>query len=147
MISYYPIFKTIHIIGIISWMAGLLYLFRLFIYHFDYGQENPQIHSLLSLMETRLFKYITHPAMIVSTLAGVLMIYANPMLFAQNWFRVKFVCALLMIIVTGYSRHILNRFSQKSYQPYTSKTLRILNEIPTLLMIIIVIMVIIQPFH
>ena len=147
MYTAYSILKCIHILAIISWMAGLLYYYRLFIYHFEFGQTNQAIHSLLSLMEKRLFKYITVPSMIAAVITGVLMVIDNPSLIRALWFQIKFLCGLLMIGTTIYGLRLLRRFKNKNFKPYSSKKLRIMNEIPTILMILIVIMVILRPFQ
>jgi putative membrane protein len=127
-------------------MAGILYFYRLFVYHFDFGQKNEAIHSLFSLMELRLFKFITVPAMILSVLSGIIMISINPLLLSQKWFQIKLTGAVLMIFSTIYGLPLMKNFRNKRLQGYTSKQLRFLNEVPTLLMILIVVMVIMRPF-
>ena len=144
--QHYLVLKTIHVVAIISWMAGLLYFYRLFVYHFTQGQNNASIHSLLSVMETRLYQYITLPAMVVSMITGLAMIHANPSLMAQKWFQIKIVCVFFMITVTFHGITPLRRFKQKNFQKYSNIGLRMMNEVPTLLMIVIVIMVIMKPF-
>lgn len=146
MISTYPFFKCLHIIGVISWMAGVLYFYRLFVYHFDFGQNDKSIHSLLSLMEKRLFKFITLPAMVLSIIAGIIMILLNPILLTEKWFHIKLLGAALMILVTLYGFIPLKNFRERYFTGYSSRGLRFLNEIPTLLMILIVVMVFIRPF-
>lgn len=144
--QYYLGIKTVHVLAVISWMAGILYYFRLFVYHFGYGQNNLDIHNLLSLMEKRLFKYITVPAMVLATVAGTLMVVINPGLLSTAWFRVKGVGVILMIGVTIYGLIPLRDFREKLFQDYSNRGLRMLNEVPTLLMLVIVIMVILKPF-
>lgn len=145
-LDLYPFLKCLHILGIISWMAGLLYFYRLFVYHFEFGKNNESIHSLLSLMEKRLFRYITVPAMGVSVGAGLAMAYLNSTLFLQKWFLVKMVAVVFMIVNTFYGIIIIERFRIKKTNQYSSTKLRVMNEIPTLLMIVIVVMVIFRPF-
>ncbi len=146
MANLYLILKCVHILGVISWMAGLLYYFRLFVYHFDFGKKNESIHSLLSIMEKRLYQYITLPAMVVSIFSGLFITYLNSMLLLEKWFQVKLIAGLLMTGFTLYGAIPLKRFRVKRFQNYSSFGLRVANEIPTLLMIIIVIMVIVRPF-
>ncbi len=141
----YLTLKCLHILGVISWMAGLLYYFRLLIYHFEYGKSNGEIHQLLSLMERRLLRYITLPAMVVSIVAGLGMIHIHPTLIQERWFQAKAFCGLLMAVVTFACITLLNKFKNKDWNGYSSKMLRISNEIPTLLMVIIVILVIFRP--
>src|SRR5690242_13273999 len=107
MVSTYLVLKSLHIIGIISWMAGILYFYRLFIYHFDYAQTNHSNHVLLSLMEKRLFKYITVPAMIISAITGLAMAYFNSALLSERWFQIKFIGAVSMMGVTLYGLVLL----------------------------------------
>lgn len=146
MSSFYLVFKCFHIIGVISWMAGLLYYFRLFVYHFEKGQNNESIHNLLALMEKRLYFFITVPAMTVSVIAGLLMVYLNESLVSARWFQVKLIFGTLMCGVTFYGLLPLENFRRRNFQKYSSRSLRVINEIPTIFMIVIVIMVIIRPF-
>ena len=137
--------KSIHIIAIISWMAGILYLYRLFVYHRENEKTSVEIHTLLSLMEKRLLKYITIPAMILSIITGLTLVSLNPVYLNQLWFQIKAVCAMGMIGSTHAGFLIFKRFERKDFGSYTSRKLRILNEVPTLLMIIIVFMAIYRP--
>lgn len=138
----YLVAKFLHIIGIISWMAGILYLYRLLVYHFDHQNPSDPSFSLLSVMEFRLYRYITMPAMGVAILAGIWIIILYPTFLYQRWFQIKFVCGILMIFATLYAKRIMKRFQSQQVQNLTSLRLRILNELPTLLMLIIVAMVV-----
>lgn len=146
MAEYYRVILALHVIAIISWMAGILYLYRLLIYASEQGREQAQIFSLLSTMSRRLYRYITVPAMIVSWLAGLTMVSIQPSLGHQKWFLVKFICALLLTFSTIYAGKLVKRYSETDLAIPTSKRLRVMNEFPTLLMIIIVVMVILKPF-
>jgi protoporphyrinogen IX oxidase len=143
---FYNVFKTVHVIGIICWMAGILYLYRLFIYHFDFGKTSPPVHQLLSLMEKRLLKYITIPAMIVSVFTGLSMVFLNPLLLNAGWFQLKLLAVIMMIAMTLYCIFLMSKLKARTLKGYTSLKLRILNEIPTVLMILIVVLVILRPF-
>ena len=77
-------FKWLHIIAVISWMAGILYLFRLFVYHAEKGQKSEENHELLTLMEKRLYRYITLPAMAISWVAGLAMLHYMPSFMSQG---------------------------------------------------------------
>ena len=145
--DWYREILALHVIAIISWMAGILYLYRLLIYGKEKGPTNTEIHDLLSLMSKRLYKYITVPAMSVAWICGLSMVAIAPTLFADTWFKVKFASALLLTISTIYAGRLVKTQSQDSNALPPSKRLRYLNEVPTLLMIIIVIMVIIKPFN
>lgn len=135
----------LHILAIISWMAGILYLFRLFIYHREnQGKEN--IDDLFTLMEQRLYRGITVPAMVIAWLAGLYIVYLNPALLSLPWFHLKLSCAVLMTLNTLYAGRLRKKFLIEGASLPTSKRLRFLNEVPTLLMVVIVIMVIARPF-
>ena len=136
--------KWIHIVAIISWMAGILYLYRLFIYHVEYGVNNPEIEKLLTLMEKRLYQYITLPAMVVAWIAGLSMVILNTFFIHQQWFIVKFVSIIFLTLSTLYAGKIRASLLRKEIN-HSSKTLRFLNEVPTILMVIIVAMVVFRP--
>ena len=137
--------KTLHIIAIISWMAGILYFYRLFVYHREHGEKSEEIQTLLTLMEIRLFRYITLPAMIVSVLSGAGLVYLNLHFLRQGWFHIKLFSVLLMILVTLNGFPLIKRFQSKDYLQISGLQLRIMNEVPTLLMVIIVAMVVFRP--
>ena len=141
----YLFFKWLHIVAIISWMAGILYLYRLLIYHAERGVQ-PDIHDLLTLMSKRLFWYITKPAMVVSYIAGFAMVYISPGLMKGGWFHTKLACVLLLTVSTFQALHYMKRFAAKDEAVPTSKQLRFYNEVPTILMLVIVGMVIFKPF-
>ncbi len=146
MSEYYRVILALHVIAIISWMAGILYLYRLLIYATEQGRNQSQIYVLLGTMARRLYKYITVPAMVVSWLAGLAMVFIQPAIGQQKWFMVKFLCVLLLSGFTLYAGTLVKRYINTDRLLPTSKQLRFLNEVPTLLMIIIVVMVILKPF-
>lgn len=134
--------KALHVIAIIAWMAGLLYLPRLFVYHAETG-PGPQSQTFKT-MERRLYRYIMSPAMTVAWLTG-LFLAVDSGAFQQPWFHVK---ATLVLLMTGAHVHdglLLRRFAADA-NIHSSRYFRIVNEIPTLLMIGIVVMVIVKPF-
>jgi len=143
--TLYPYIKTLHIIAVISWMAGMLYLPRLFVYHAE-----SQIGSIQSetfkLMEHRLLKIIINPAMIVTWLAGILLVCTPGAIdFTEYWFYIKFALVLLMTGAHGlFSKHV-KRFKADANLK-TPGYFRKINEIPTVLMILIVALVVIKPF-
>ena len=141
----YEWLRALHIIAVMSWMAGMLYLPRLFVYHVDEKKGSKQSETFKA-MERRLLKFIMNPAMGASWLFGLLMLYANPgMLEGSGWMHVKLLCVVLMSAAHGvlskYVRIFANDENTKG-----AKFFRILNEVPTVLMIIIVIMAVVQPF-
>ena len=137
--------KWLHIIAIISWMAGILYLFRLFVNHVDYGTHNVENHKLLMGMEYRLYRYITVPAMMVAWIAGISMISISHGLLLTFWLQVKLITVLLLTLCTLYAGKLVKTFSTENPKVPSGKTLRFINEVPTLLMMIIIAMVVFRP--
>lgn len=142
---HYLILKSLHIIAVISWMAGLLYAYRILVYLAERG-DHPDIHALLCLMGKRLINYITIPAAVVSFVAGIAMLVSHPELMHTGWFGVKLLAVAGLVHFTAKAALVLRRFTNHNSAVPTSKTLRILNEVPTLLMIIAVVMVVCKPF-
>ena len=135
--------KALHLIAVMSWMAGLLYLPRLFVYHamVEPGSVRAQTFKL---MERRLLKAIMNPAMIISWGLGIWMLYQNPVLLSMAWMWVKLVCVGLMTVCHMVFARM--RRQLESDQALRETTYRIWNEAPTVLMIIIVIMAVVEPF-
>ena len=143
MTSYYRIILAFHVIAIISWMAGILYLFRLFVYH---AQETEAVvKERFSLMERKLYRIITFPAMWVSAFLGFSMVVFQPFLLETRWFYFKLFLVILLMGVTLWAGQIHYDLVNGRCK-ISSKTFRFLNEIPTLLMIGIVLLVILKPF-
>ena len=120
----YRLILTLHILAIISWMCGILYLWRLFINHSEKGRVNADIHELLVGMEDRLYRIITKPAMLVATIAGAGMLYLNPSLMIAKWMMVKLVAVIGLIAVTAYAKLMIERFAKIETPVPTSRTLR-----------------------
>jgi putative membrane protein len=146
MIEWYRSILAFHVIAIISWMAGILYLYRLLVYAAERRHEHPKIEELLQIMCRRLWKAITLPAMIASWIAGILMVYINPELLQLPWFQVKL---LGVIIITGSTIHagLMVQRVQKSESLPRGVFFRFMNEVPTLFMIVVVVMVIVKPWQ
>ena len=139
----YEIIKALHILSVIAWMAGLLYLPRLFVYHADTPLGSVQAETF-KVMERRLLKAIMTPAMIASFIFGAWMIAINHGLIFETWFQIKIIAALAMAACHGkFSK--MRRLLENDIQPLSSKTYRIWNEVPTLLMISIVFMSVLKP--
>ena len=135
--------KGLHLIAVMSWMAGLLYLPRLFVYHAMVEAESVRAHTF-KLMERRLLKAIMNPAMIVSWVLGLWLFYKNPGLLMMPWMWVKLICIVLMTvthIIFGRMRRKLEQGINLNHMSY-----RYWNEVPTVLMIIIIIMAVVEPF-
>ena len=140
---YYDIIKALHILSVISWMVGLLYLPRLFVYHADTEIGTVRAETF-KVMERRLFKTIMTPAMIASFIFGTWLIALNYGLVFETWFQIKVIAVLAMAACHGkFSK--MRRLLENDIQPLSSKIYRIWNEIPTLLMIIIIFMSVLKP--
>jgi putative membrane protein len=142
--EHYLWVKALHIIAVISWMAGMLYLPRLYVYHVD-AVKGGELSETLKTMERRLLRFIINPAMIVTWLAGLGLLMANPMLMQGGWWHTKFTALLLMQVAHAMLARHRKQFLRDENR-HTAKYYRILNEVPTVLLIIIVIMVIVKPF-
>ena len=137
--------KALHIISVISWMVGLLYLPRLFIYH-CVSEKGSEKSETFKIMERRLLRAIMNPAMVVSFITGGLMIYSyGSFLAIETWLVAKLICLLLLASI-----HMYMSKWRKDFEGDVNKKsqifFRYINEVPTILMIIIVIMVIVKPF-
>ena len=140
----YLTFKALHLIAVISWMAGLLYLPRIFVYHAE-TVSNKEQSETFKLMEKRLYFYIMNPAMIVSWIFGILLIHSQGILsLGLLWMKIKIG---LVIILTAYHFYLLAVLKdfQINNNTKSSKFFRIINEVPTLLLIIIIFVVIFKP--
>jgi protoporphyrinogen IX oxidase len=137
------IIKAVHILAVISWMAGLLYLPRLFVYHAGAIIGTEQGNTFI-IMEQRLLKFIMFPAGFVTFLTGLILAYAFGT-WGQLWFLIKFFSVLIMLSCHIGFIKIAEGF-MLGEKPRSAKYYKIINEIPTLLMIIIVFMVILKPF-
>lgn len=137
--------KAIHVVAVISWMAGLLYLPRLFVRHATHGSAGSEISEVFKIMESKLFHVIMVPAMITAWICGILMIASGIPDVMSLWFLVKLICVIGMTIFHEWCNKRLVEFAEDR-NTRTSRYYRFANEVPTILMIIIVIMVIVKPF-
>ena len=143
-LNYHLWFKALHVVAIISWMVGLLYLPRLFVYH-STAEEGSNSSEMLKIMEYKLQKFIMTPAMIVSIGAGIVLLITKNIDWTTKWIYIK------LIAVSGlvYIHYLLARYRKLfsiDKNTHTKNFYKILNEIPTVLLIIIIIMVYIKPF-
>ena len=145
LLSWYPWLKAIHVVAVISWMAGMLYLPRLFVYHVAAEPGSVQSETF-KVMERRLLRAIINPAMIAAWLSGLLLVLTPGVVdWGERWFWVKLAALLAMQLIHAgmarWRRHFAadaNRHGDRFY--------RLVNEVPTVLMIVIVVMVVVQPF-
>jgi putative membrane protein len=141
--NFYLFFKSLHLIAVISWMAGLLYLPRIFVYHCESNQESQK--NVFKTMERKLYNYIMMPAMLLSWLFGILLIHSLGFsVFLELWMQIK----IILVIILTYYHFTLGKYlidfaidnNQKS-----SKFFRIYNEIPTIILIVVIFVVIFKP--
>jgi putative membrane protein len=142
--TYYLWFKALHVVAVISWMAGMLYLPRLFVYHAE-AEKGSELSETLKIMERKLLRIIMNPAMIVTWMAGLLMIAGNPALMQDGWLHAKLTLVLLMSGFHGYLAATRKRFLA-DLNTRSHKFYRKINEVPTILLILIVILVVVRPF-
>ena len=141
--NLYLFFKSLHLIAVISWMAGLLYLPRIFVYHSEAKHESQL--EIFKVMERRLYNFIMMPAMVFSFLFGVLLIHSLGFaVFSELWMQIKLVSILLLTYYHFYLGKHLKLFASNNNKN-SSKYFRIINEIPTILLIIIVFVVVFKP--
>ena len=142
--NYYLLFKSLHLIAVISWMVGLLYLPRIFVYHVE-NSEKKDATEIFEVMEKRLYFYIMRPAMILSWLFGIILIYINGIeIFSQFWIHIKLGLVVLLTIYHEYLGICLKSLKLKT-NTKTPKFFRIINEVPTILLIFIIFIVIFKP--
>ena len=139
----YDIIKSFHLIAIISWMVGLLYLPRLFVYHND-TKTLSEMDKTFLLMEYRLLNYIMTPAQVASYVLGFVLLYDNTYFLSENYFLTKLFLVFCLTIFHFYLS-ILYKDFKKGYRLKNTKFYRIINEIPTLLMIFIIILILVKP--
>jgi putative membrane protein len=135
--------KALHVISVISWMAGMLYLPRLFVYH-TAAKPGSELSETLKIMERRLLRFIINPAMILSFVFGIALLAQNPDLLHQPFMHAKLGLVLLMTAVHGYLARCRKVFLRDENR-HSTRFYRILNEVPTVLMIGIVILIIVKP--
>ena len=140
----YLLFKSLHLIAVVSWMAGLLYLPRIFVYHVE-NKEKKETTDVFEVMEKKLFYYIMRPAMIFTWIFGLALIYLNGVeIFSQLWMQIKIVLIILLSIYNDYLGKCLVSLKNNS-NIRSSKFFRIINEVPTIMLILIVFLVIFKP--
>ena len=143
----YLLFKTIHLIAVISWMAGLLYLPRIFVYHSEaiQNKKSEDLISTFKIMERRLFIYIMNPAMIISWIFGVLLIHTIGIdSFSLLWLQLKLLFVIVLTIYHFFLFQCLSKFALDN-NSFSPKFYRIINEIPTVLLIGIILVVVFKP--
>ena len=141
--NFYLLFKSLHLIAVISWMAGLLYLPRIFVYHSEASHDSQK--QVFKTMERKLYNYIMMPAMLLSWLFGILLIYNLGFnIFEELWMQIKIVSVLILthyhFILGKYLQDFATDSNRKSSRFY-----RIINEVPTIILIVVVFVVVFKP--
>ena len=141
--NFYLLFKSLHLIAVISWMAGLLYLPRIFVYHSEAYHDSQK--QVFKTMERKLYNYIMMPAMLLSWLFGILLIYSLGFgIFKELWMQIKVVSVLILthyhFILGKYLQDFATDNNRKS-----SRFFRIINEVPTIILIVVVFVVVFKP--
>lgn len=142
--DYYILIKSLHIISMVAWMAGLFYLPRLYVYHCD--AKSKEMDETFQVMERKLLRYIMNPAMILTWVFGLWMVFLNiEYLMSAGWFHVKF---LLVFILSGF--HGMLAKYRKDFAAGTNtkthKFYRLINEVPTVILVVVVILAVVKPF-
>ena len=141
--NFYLLFKSLHLIAVISWMAGLLYLPRIFVYHSEATHDSQK--NVFKTMERKLYNYIMMPAMILSWLFGLLLVHNLGFdIFSELWMKIK----TISVIILTYYHFLLGKYLGEfalDGSTKTSKYFRIINEIPTIILIVVVFVVIFKP--
>ena len=143
----YLLFKSIHLIAVISWMAGLLYLPRIFVYHSEAiaNNKSEDLISTFKIMERRLFIYIMNPAMIASWIFGVLLIHTTGTdNLSSFWLQLKLLFVIILTMYHFFLFQCLRKFAENN-NSYSPRFYRIINEIPTVILIVIVFIIVFKP--
>ena len=141
--NLYLLFKSLHLIAVVSWMAGLLYLPRIFVYHSE--ADHVSQTKVFKVMEKKLYNYIMMPAMLISWLFGILLIHSLGFsIFSELWMQIKTIAVILLTIYHFSLGKFISDFALDSNQK-TSKFFRIYNEIPTIILIVVIFVVIFKP--
>ena len=139
----YLLFKSLHLIAVISWMAGLLYLPRIFVYHSEANHESQK--TVFKTMEKKLYNYIMMPAMLLSWLFGVLLIHNLGFdIFSELWMQIKIIAVVILTYYHFTLGKFLSDFATESNKK-SSKFFRVYNEIPTIILIVVIFVVIFKP--
>jgi putative membrane protein len=139
--TLYLTLKALHLISMVAWFAGLFYLPRLFVYHL----EHPQAAATLTIMQYKLARYIMLPAAVVTCVLGVILITLNPHIIAMGWIHIK-LSLVVALVAYHISLEVYRRKLVSGNNTKTSKFFRMYNEVPTLLLISIVLLAVLKPF-
>jgi protoporphyrinogen IX oxidase len=149
MMSFYIYFKALHIIGFVTWFAGLFYLVRMFVYHAETNQKPKELQEdwrkQFTLMQWRVFKIIANPAMMITWTFGLLMLVANPDVLTQTWIQIKLVLLVLLLGYHFWCKKVIIK-QEKGLPTFNSFQFRLFNELPTLFLVAIVLLAVVRDF-
>ena len=145
LVDNYSLIKAFHVISMVAWMAALLYLPRLFVYHTT-AKKNSDTSEMLKIMEYRLQKYIMNPAMLLTLLFGIFLLKTDGVInWGEKWIYFKLLAVFLLLLV----HHLLTKYRKDFYMDNNNRSkkfYKILNEVPTVLLVIIILLVYLKPF-
>ena len=135
--------KALHLIAMVTWFAGLFYMFRLFVYHTE-NKDNSAVTDVLKVMERKLFRYITTPGMLATLVGGITMLVMNPGYLKQPWIHMKLTLVALLVLYHFYVGKVQARFENDDVY-LSSKQCRWLNEVPTPILILVIVLAVFRP--
>ena len=142
--NLYLLLKSLHLIAVIAWMAGLLYLPRIFVYHVE-NYDKKEATNIFEVMERRLYSFIMRPAMVLTWLFGLFLIHLNGIeSFSNLWLQIKLILVVFLTVYHEYLGRCLRSLKDRTNNK-SAKFFRIINEIPTILLILIVFIVVFKP--
>ncbi len=144
LLEHYSWVKAAHVIAMVAWMAGMFYLPRLFVYHVN-AAKGSELSETLKIMERRLLRAIVNPAMILTFVFGGLLVYAVPDVMREGWIHVKLMFVFFLTFLHGFLSRARRQFAEDR-NTHSQRFYRIINEVPTICLVVIVIMVVVRPF-
>lgn len=143
MTDLYLWIKAFHLIAVIAFFAAAFYIFRLYVYHIEATSD--EVKATLAVMERKLIKVIMNPALVVTWVLGITLLIMNPVFMKQGWMHMKLLAVIILTGYHGYSSVVRKQLEAGTCK-LTSRQARLINEVPTVLLLIIVIMVIVKPY-
>lgn len=141
--NLYLLIKAFHLIFMVAWFAGLFYIFRLFVYHVKF-QFEPKLNEVYPIMEKKLLFIIMHPAMVLTMVLGGILLYLNPALLEQRWIHLKLGLVILLIAYQTFAVVTYRKFKAGNFF-LSERACRLINEVPTFLLVAIVLLAILKP--
>lgn len=140
----YLVIKSLHLIFVVTWFAALFYIFRLYVYHVE-NRDTPSFVKVVEVMERRLYYGIAWPSLVLASGMGISLIVINPGLLVFKWLHLKFLFLIALFAYHFYSGHIRKEFARGNFK-LTSRQCRLINEMPTIVLLVVVPLAILKPF-